>query len=334
MEVAINLLKDKNAIVECQNHPGQFLSHYFLAPKSDGSDRFILNLKELNKFLEYQHFQLEDFRTAIKLVDKDYFMCTLDLKDAYFLVPVHKNFRIYLRFRFKNVLYEFTCLPFGLSCCPIIFTKIMKPVTRYLRSRGWPSVLYIDDFLIPGEDEEICIKNVNYTIELLEWLGFIINYIKSELNPSRHCKFLGLMIDTKILRTYLPPEKITNITKNIRKLLNKRVCTVQELAELIGKLISACPAVEYGLLYTRFLERTKILALEQSEGDFGAKTNLSHDAKTELYWWLTKVDSYNSIKDSLFAKTIFTDASKTGGVVLMVWRRHMVFGLRTRANYT
>lgn len=108
----------------------QFISNYFLVPKPGNKSRFILNLKELNKFIRTDHFKLEDLRSVCKLLDYGMFMSTVDPKDAYFLIPVHKSSRKYLRFIFKDIIYEFTCLPFGLSTSPFIFTKLMKPVVN------------------------------------------------------------------------------------------------------------------------------------------------------------------------------------------------------------
>ena len=50
-------------------------------------------------------------------------MLKLDLSDAYHLVNIHKNYRKYLGFEFENKIYEYTCLPFGLSAAikPILF---------------------------------------------------------------------------------------------------------------------------------------------------------------------------------------------------------------------
>lgn len=239
-------------------------------------------------------------------------MCTLDLKDAYFLVPVHKKHRIYLRFRFKGTLYQFTCLPFGLSCCPLIFTKIMKPVIRYLRSRGWSSVLYIDDFLMIEDSYTNCKENIRVTTEFLEWLGFIINFEKSVLEPALSCKYLGLIIDTKEFVVRLPEEKSKNIRASIIKLSNKKVFPILDFAKLIGMLIATCPAVEYGELYTKNLERAKIQALLRSEGSFESKMYLADSAKSDLQWWLSNLGRTKSIKTTSFSKTIYTDASGTG----------------------
>jgi len=48
----------------------------------------------------------------------------LDLKDAYYAVPMHPESKKYLRFQFMETIYEFRCLPFGLSLTPRVFTRI------------------------------------------------------------------------------------------------------------------------------------------------------------------------------------------------------------------
>lgn len=49
----------------------QFLSPYFVVDKSSGGKRFVLNLKQLNQYVETPHFKMEDARTALKLVFKN-----------------------------------------------------------------------------------------------------------------------------------------------------------------------------------------------------------------------------------------------------------------------
>lgn len=121
------------AISYCKNRRDQYLSKVFSVPKPDGTSRFILNLKKLNKYINKVHFKMEDIRSAINLLKKDCFFGTIDLKDAYFSIPIHQK---YLRFKFSNKIYEFNVLPFGLSTAPYVFTKIMRPVLAQLRKEG------------------------------------------------------------------------------------------------------------------------------------------------------------------------------------------------------
>ena len=53
-------------------------------------------------------------------------MCKIDLKDAYFAIPLSVKSRKYVRFQWKGFLYEFCCLCFGLSPAPLVFTKLLK----------------------------------------------------------------------------------------------------------------------------------------------------------------------------------------------------------------
>lgn len=113
---------------------------------------YILNLKSLNTFIQPPHFKMKDNRTVMKLISRYCYMATIDLREAYFLIPVHKNYRKFLRFKFNN-MYQFITLPFGLSLAPYIFTKIIRPVFQLLKQEGITSMVYIDNFLIIGKSE-------------------------------------------------------------------------------------------------------------------------------------------------------------------------------------
>lgn len=186
---AIDELVQKGAVSKCRPSRNQYLSPYFLVSKPNGEKRFVLNLKKLNMHIKCFHFKMEDSRTVSRLIDTNFYMCTIDLKDAYYSVPVARSHRKFLRFVFDNKTYEFNCLPFGLASAPYVFTKLLKPVAHFLRSRGFLSVIYLDDIILMGESEKICAQNARVTCELLESLGFQLNLKKCNLKPSQHVNF-------------------------------------------------------------------------------------------------------------------------------------------------
>lgn len=255
---------------------------------------------------------MEDHRAVSNLLQNDMYMATVDLKDAYFHVPIHVDFRKYLKFQFDGILYEFNCLAFGISSAPLTFTKILKPVFEKLRGEGNLSVRYLDDFLLLGLTSENCKYNIDATIKLIKSLGFTMGS-KSVLNPSQKIKFLGMFFDSCLMQILLTGEKRAKIKKSILSLKSKHSISIREAAELEGLLISACPAVLYGLLYTRYLAIEIQQNLNLNNGNYESIMTLNNLTLMDLDWWLENIDStFMPIQDDSFQKTIFTDASPSG----------------------
>ncbi|XP_045767231.1 uncharacterized protein LOC123868713 [Maniola jurtina] len=310
---SINKLLDLGAISVCNRSKNDFCSRIFLAPKPNGSKRFILNLKALNKFIHTTHFKMEDHRTAARLVPRSGFMANIDLTEAYLLVPIIKAHRKYLRFEFDGSCYEFNAMPYGLSVAPRVFTKLMKEVMSFLRKMGYKSVIYLDDILCIGNTYVECQDNVNKTVYWLQCLGFVINYNKSNLIPRQVCRFLGFIYNTVDMTLSLPDEKRQSIMRLVEKFITLPKCSIRELSQFIGVLTAACPAVKYGWLYTKILERQKYLALKQFE-NFEVKIRLTDVILPDLYWWRENITSTSNLlrSDNNFELEIFTDASKIG----------------------
>ncbi len=188
-------LLEAGAIEEVSFETDQFISSIFVVPKPNGTYRLILNLKKQNTFIVNEHFKIEDFRNVCNLIQKDMFLATIDIKDAYYFIPVAHEDRKYLKFRWKGKLFQFTCLPFGLSTAPRIFTKVLKVVAKYLRVQGVICSIYLDDWLILAHNNNQCAKSVKLTLDLLCSLGFVISE-KSKLTPSKKVDYLGFQFDS------------------------------------------------------------------------------------------------------------------------------------------
>lgn len=302
----------KGAVVECTTVKGQFLSPVFVLPKPDGSYRMILNLKKLNEFVDSEHFKLENFKTVLNLMEKDCFMTSLDIKDAYYSLPIDKSHRKFLRFQFDGKLFEFTCLVFGLNVAPCVFTKLLKPVICLLRELGFYSVIYLDDFLLLAKSFLRCSENFRLTRNLLENLGFILNEEKCKPIPSQRCLYLGFLFDSKNMTLELPDHKRLIIMNLINKFKKLSHCKIRDFAQFIGSIIACCPAMEYGWLYSKSFEREKWLALMNNNNDYESKMNLNLNL-SDLNWWQNNILlSKKIIERNTFVMEIFTDASLSG----------------------
>lgn len=129
------------------------------------------NLKGLYKHIEKHHFKMDTLWSAVRLMTPNCFMASLGLQDAYYLVPIAEEHRKYLRFYWQGTLYQYTCMPNGLSPAPRIFTKLLKPVYSTLRQKGHLNVGYIDDSYLQGRDTKECPLNISDTQTLFTSLG-------------------------------------------------------------------------------------------------------------------------------------------------------------------
>ena len=262
------LLVSKGAItrLEPTTPVAGFYSTVFLVPKKEGRWRPVINLKALNSWVQPQHFKMEGIHTLRELLVRNDWLAKLDLKDAYFTVPIHRDHQKYLRFVVEQVHYQFTCLPFGLSCAPWAFTKVLRPVGSLPPDSGSPNDClhrrYVDHGRVPG-----CGTGPRRTamVALLEGLGFIVNTDKSVLSPTQQLEFLGLKVSSVDLHLRLPGEKIKQIRVEASQLLRAEICTARKLvAQFIGRLNATAQAVFPAPLFYRHLQRDLQQTLSQN----------------------------------------------------------------------
>ena len=297
----------------CQHEKDEFISPVFTTPKKDGTSRMILNLKGLNKFVQYCHFKMESFSTVVNMVKPNCYMASIDLKDAYYSVPIASVDQKYLKFQWQGQLYKLTCFPNGLALCPRKFTKLLKPAYSHLRKLGHLSVSHIDDSYLQGDDYADCANNVLATLRLFDLLGFTCHPDKSSLVPKQQITFLGFVIDSVAMKVYPTREKIDKLKRVCQGLLCCPQPIIREVASVLGFLISIFPAAQFGPLHFRHLDMDKTEALLANKGNFDKRMVLSNAAKADLQWWVNSAE--NLCKPILSTKpevTLYTDASKIG----------------------
>ena len=116
----------------------------------------------------------------IKNLLQHVFLIKIDLKDAYFSIPLDKSSRKYIRFQWEGNLQEFLCLCFGLGPAPLIFTKLLKTPIALLRRINIKIIIFFDDMLVMAQTLKEILKAKETLIFLLQNLSFVINLKKSQ----------------------------------------------------------------------------------------------------------------------------------------------------------
>lgn len=306
-------LIDIGAISKSKYRNCGFYSTYFLTPKKDGSLRFILNLQKLNEFIKVYHFKMDSYKTVLNLMYRNCYFVTIDLKDAYYLLPIHPNDRKYLMFEFEKQSYTFNCLPFGLATAPRVFTKLMKPILSFLRNQNILIVAYLDDLIIIGQTADMCLKSLEIVKNTLIELGFLINWEKSNMSPSTVCQYLGFIFDSTNMTLSLPTNKRQVLLGETIKMSNRSVCKIRDFAKFLGKLIAACPALDYSWTYTKRFEAIKSFSLKLAHKNYNALMNIPTTLHKDFLWWIKNLmTGFRKIWEEDFTLEIFSDASLTG----------------------
>ena len=153
-------------------------------------------------------FKMEDISQLKDILQRGDYMTKLDLQNAYLTIPLGPKSKIFSRFWWKGVLYQFTCLPFGLSPSARLFTKTLKPVIAFLRSVGIRLLIFLDDILIMADSLERAAEHTEIVIRVLESSGFVIKKRKSILKPTQTILFLGFIVNSLKMLLLLPEEKL------------------------------------------------------------------------------------------------------------------------------
>ena len=307
-------LLEKRVIEPTVPHPTGFVSNIFLREKRNSNPRLILNLKPLNCHVEYIHFKMTTFSSALELITNNCFMASLDLSDAYYSVNVAPNHRKFLQFAFEGQFFRFTCLANGVSSAPRTFTKLLKVPLSHLREHHNITITaYLDDLLLIADTPESLLKAIHTTLALLTSLGFTISHSKSVVHPTTTLQFLGFLINSITMTVTLAPGKAAEIKHLIQETLKLKTIKIRHFARLLGKLAATLPANRYGQVFIKRLESAKALALKSCSFSYEGKFNITDSVRHDLSWWFNNIDHiFRPVTTSNPNVRLFTDASFLG----------------------
>ena len=309
----ISEMRAKNVLEEVTTSSSGFYSILFLTPKSSGGWRPVIDLSSLNKQVKTPKFVMETAESIRLALPKDAWVVSLDLKDAFFHIPIHPGSRKYLRFVHRGTVYQYRALPFGLSPAPWIFTMVVKELQILAHKEGIFLFQYLDDWIIYHQSPEILTCHLRWVLDLCKRMGLLVNLQKSELVPAQRFVFVGYQYDTPRGLVFPTDERVGKIRALLsRFLLHSQ--TAQTWQCMLGLLAATEKLVPFGRLHMRELQidlRSQWSAARDPPQEL---VTLSSAGRTSILWWLSED---NLRRGSPFrqpppSRHLFTDASTEG----------------------
>lgn len=241
VKIAIDDLLKSGSIVEQRSAP-HCVNPLTVSVNSSGKERLILDLRHVNKSIVKQKIKFEGCKEALNYAKKGNFMIKFDLKSGYHHIDIHKEFQKFLGFSWSEngikKYYVFTVLPFGLNCAGFLFTKVVRVLVKYWRSKSYPIIVYLDDGWCCSSLAE-CTKLSSLIRKDLKNAGFVVNEEKSIWKPVPKLEWLGFIWDLQIGSIEIPSRRLDKLKFNVDSILSSsQPVTARKLASVIGQIIS------------------------------------------------------------------------------------------------
>ena len=137
--------------------------------------------------------------------------------------------------------FAYTILPFGLSSAPYLFTKLMRPLAIYWRSRCLYCIVYLDDGFIVDSTLQKTQRASHLVYGDLVASSFVINQEKSIWCPVQSVVWLGIFWNFEHDTIAITDARISKIEERLSLILQKKLVSTRELASVTGSVISLSP---------------------------------------------------------------------------------------------
>ncbi len=177
---------------------------------------------------------------------------SLDLKDAYFHIPIYPDHRPFLHLLSRARCSSFT---FGLSLAPRIFTRVVSAALAPLQLQGLKILPYLNDRLICAPSRDQVIQDTERVLTHIQSLRFTVNWKKSNLQPQQQVSFLGLHFDSVTMNVCLTPHRGESLERALRHFQLGKHVMAHRVQKLLGLIAAASAVIALGLLRARPIQR-------------------------------------------------------------------------------
>ncbi|UYV72359.1 hypothetical protein LAZ67_9002777 [Cordylochernes scorpioides] len=179
-----------------------------LVRKRDGSVRFCVDYRGLNKVTKKDVYPLPRVDDALDCLKGAKIYSTMDLKSGYWQISVDEADREKTAFITPDGLFEFKVMPFGLCNAPATFERMMDGLLKGLR---WTICLcYLDDVVVFADNFSDHLTRIEAVLNCFKKVGLRLNPSKCSFGASK-IKILGHQVDQNGIRP--DEEKIKAITE-------------------------------------------------------------------------------------------------------------------------
>lgn len=171
----------ERGVVQPSNSP--WASPVVLVKKKDGSIRFCVDYRRLNKITRKDVYPLPRIDDALDCLQGAEYFSSLDLRSGYWQVPMDPADRPKTAFVTPDGLYEFNVMPFGLCNAPATFERMMDNLLRGLK---WKTCLcYLDDVVVFSPDFPTHLYRLEQVLQCITEAGLQLNLKKCRFGAKQ-----------------------------------------------------------------------------------------------------------------------------------------------------